>query len=124
MSVNNGIKVLANEIRSTKEYKELKEAKSNLDKYTDIKQEIQMLQKKQMELYKSSKAEREIQKQTNEINKRFQKLANIPEVEKLTKSGENFNKMMNKIYQDIYNLCNSFGCNKIYTNFIYITLNL
>ena len=104
MSVNNGMKALVNEIKSTREYKELKQAKANLDKHSNIKQEIQMLQKKQMELYKSNKSEREIQRQTNEINKRFQKLSSISEVERLTQAGENFNKMMNNIYQELYKM--------------------
>lgn len=101
MSINNGIRILVNEIRSTREYKELLKAKSDLNKFGELKQQIKTLQKKQVELYKTNRPQREIERQVNEINKQYKNLSKIEEVDRFMKAAENFNKMMSKIYQEV-----------------------
>lgn len=101
MSINHIIQGMVNEIKSTREFKELKQAIKNLDQYTDIKKEIEALQKRQMELLNSKKSPSEIELKMKEIEQQFKVLSKHPEVNRMIKSGNNFNKMMNNIYENI-----------------------
>ena len=107
MAVNQSVYVLVNEIKSSKEFLDFKEAKANLNKYRDLKREVEMLQKKQMMLLKSNKSPKEIQREAKEIDEQFQRLSKNPEVSKVITAGESFNKMMSKIYQDISKMISS-----------------
>jgi len=101
MNFNQTIKSLVFEIKNTREFNELKQGKAGLDKYSDVKQKIEILQKRQMELFSSNKSTKEIENEVKEINRQFESLSRIPEVRRMVRAGENFNKMMSKIYQDI-----------------------
>ena len=104
MSVNSAIKNLANEIKSTREFKKLKQARRKIDKHSNIKRDLQMLQKKQMQLYKSKKSPKQIEKESNEIKRQFQKLSKMAEVNELSKAGEDFNKIMSSVYKELYKI--------------------
>lgn len=107
MSINRGVKVLIDEIKSTMEFKKLKEAKLNLNKYKDLKRELETLQRRQMELFKTRKEPQEIEKQANELNQEFQRLTKNPEVLRLVRAGEEFNRMMSRVYQSIGEMLDS-----------------
>ncbi len=98
---------LVDEIKSTKEFLEFKQARANLNKYRDLKQEVEMLQKKQMMLLKSNKSPKEIQREAKEIDEQFQRLSKNPKVNKVITTGERFNKMISQIFQDISKMLNS-----------------
>lgn len=101
MSIHSGISSLINEIKSTKEYKELKLAKKNIDKYKDLKNSLETLQRKQMNLYKLKKSPKEMEEEAKKISRQFQSLSKNPEISKMVKAGENFTKIMNEVYQEI-----------------------
>lgn len=101
MGLNERIKDLVSDIKSTREFIELKQARADLAKYRDLKNQIEELQKKQMELFRSNKHPQEVEYLANELNRQFQSLSKIPEVDRMMKAGTNFNQMITKLYQDI-----------------------
>ena len=95
---------LVNAIEETNEFKKFKRAKANLEKHKDLKEEIELFQKKQMELYNMNRQGKESNNLAAEVNMSFNKLSQIPEVNKLLVSGKAFNDMMLSIYKDINSL--------------------
>lgn len=101
MGLNERIKDLIHDIKSTREFVELKQARTNIEKYKDLKKQVEELQKKQTELLDPNKSSSEKEYLSNEVNRQFLSLSKIPEVDKLVKAGYNFNQMMTNIYLDI-----------------------
>lgn len=92
---------LVKSITKTDEFKEFKKAKANIDQYQDLKQEVELFQKKQMELYNMNMQDEKTSILTADLNRSFKKLSKYPEVHRLLNSGKAFNDMMVKIYKAI-----------------------
>lgn len=101
MYLENQINGLVDAIKKTNEYKQFNKAKANIDKYRDLKDELQRFEKKQMELSNMNMQSRESQALALELNRSFKKLSQFPEVHELLNSAKAFNDMMFKVYQAI-----------------------
>ncbi|WP_432408099.1 YlbF family regulator [Wukongibacter sp. M2B1] len=107
MSLEKEIKSLVNAIQSTDEFKELKNARVDIENYRGLKEEVDLFQKKQIELYNLNMQGKETAQLVLEVNKSFQKLSQIPEVNRLLKAGKAFNDMVYKLFQAIHSLIDS-----------------
>ncbi len=107
MSMDKNVKMLVDNIKVTKEFRELKEARKNLDKHTNIKSEMEALENKQMELYNSKLPPKDFELEMKALNDQYKKLSDKPEVMNMVKALESFNKLMNDIYLDISKMLDS-----------------
>ena len=101
MALQGTAKALVREIKNTKEFVELKKAKVDIEKYKDLKEEIERLQKKQMEIFSMNRPKRESERLAAELEQKFKNLSRNPQVSRLVRAGKNFNNMMSKIYKEI-----------------------
>ena len=101
MNLGKKSKELVSEIKKTREYTEFKKAKSNVEKYKDLKAEMEKFQKNQLALFSTKKSKQEIEYLTRELDKKFKHLSTLPEVKKLIKSKKDFDEMMFKLYKSI-----------------------
>ncbi|SHH39967.1 YlbF family regulator [Tepidibacter thalassicus] len=90
-------------IINTSEFKQLKKAKAAIDKNKDLKKKVDDFRKKQMEIYSSKKTQKDIQFKLNELNRKFQNLSQIKEVNIFLKSTKDFNDMMYRVFEEINN---------------------
>lgn len=107
MSLEKEIRDLVNGIKNTDEFKELKNAKADIEKYRGLKDEVDLFQTKQMELYNLNMQGQDAAPLAQEVNRLYRKLSQIPEVSKLLRSGKEFNDMIFKLFQSIHNLIDS-----------------
>lgn len=107
LSLSRAVNMLVHEIRSTKEFQELKKSKTMLSKHRDLYREFESLQKKQMSLLNSNISSREKERKIMELSKEFERLSRNPEIGDMVNAGDKFNKMMNKVYQDLGKLLDS-----------------
>ncbi|KAB3524859.1 YlbF family regulator [Alkaliphilus serpentinus] len=89
------------QIINTREFMELKDAQRNLNNYPKIKQEVEVFQKKQNEIMSKSSSPQEAEQKLRSLTNEFRNLSQYPEVQKMIKAGERFNKMMQNIYKEI-----------------------
>lgn len=107
MSLEKEIRTLVNAIQDTDEFKELKSAKGDIEKYRGLKDEVDLFQKKQIELYSLNMQGKDTGPLALELNETFKKLSQIPEVNRLLISGKEFNDMISNLFQTIHNLIDS-----------------
>lgn len=107
MSLDKSVKLLVDDIKASKEYKTLKQAVRNLDKYKEVKSQMDTLQQKQMQLYKSKRTPKELEAEMKALGNEYKKLSVRPEVMNMLKAGESFNKLMSSIYLNIGKLLDS-----------------
>lgn len=101
MNLNQKAKELTDSIKGTREFMELKQAKANIDKNKDLKIQVEEFVKKQTELFTSNKPGKEAESKAAELNKKFETLSKIPEVDKFLKAGKVFNDMMVRTYKSV-----------------------
>jgi len=101
------IKNLVNAIQRTDEFSEYKKAKSDIEKYKDLKEEVELFQKNQIKLYNMNMQDEEAKSLALELNRSFNKLSKIPEVNKLIRCGKEFNDMILTLYRSINDLLDS-----------------
>ncbi|MBS4536628.1 YlbF family regulator [Clostridium sp. D2Q-14] len=107
MSINKAINMLVYEIKSTREFQELKRAKDKLSNYESLSREIQSLQDKQIEIVNSKRSSKEKERKMMELNRKFEELSSNPEVSEMIKAGNKFNKMMSNVYKDLGKMLDS-----------------
>lgn len=101
MNLDQKKKELIKEIKRTKEFIEFQNSKVNIERYKDLKSEIESLQKKRFELFSTNKPKKEKEYLALEIDKQYKSLSKIPEVKKLIKAEKEFHNFMFKLYKDI-----------------------
>lgn len=101
MSINDKVKELTSEITGTKEYSELKQAKTVIDKSKDLRSKIGEFKKKEESLYKEKLSAGEAQKRAAELNRVFENLTAIPEVKRFVKAEKEFNDLMQRVFKTI-----------------------
>ncbi|WP_129595765.1 YlbF family regulator [Anaerophilus nitritogenes] len=92
---------LVQEIASTGEFMELKEAQSNIERYPHLQQEIKTFQRKQKDIMSRAASPQDAEQMLSQLNNKFQSLSQIPEVRSMIQAGERFNEMMFAIYKEI-----------------------
>jgi cell fate (sporulation/competence/biofilm development) regulator YlbF (YheA/YmcA/DUF963 family) len=101
MGLNQTAKVLVRDIKNTREFNELKRAKADIEKYKDLKDEIERFQRKQREIFSMNIPKRESERLAAELDEKFRSFSKNPKVSRLIRAGKNFNSMMGKIYKEI-----------------------
>ncbi|MCX7922603.1 MAG: YlbF family regulator [Clostridia bacterium] len=101
MGVTDKAKELAIIIMSTREFSELKQARSTIDKNRELKSKIEDFKKKEESLYSGKLPTNEAQQRAMELKSMFQSLSTIPEIDKFLKAEKDFNSMLQKVYKTI-----------------------
>lgn len=101
MNIGDKAKEFTNAVMGTKEYSELKQAKSVIDKNKDLRSKIEDFKKKEDALYKGKLSAGEAQKRATELNKSFESLNSIPEVSRFVNAEKAFNDMLQKVYRQV-----------------------
>lgn len=101
MNIGDKAKELTNAVMGTKEYTELKQAKTIIDKNKELRSKIEDFKKKEDALYKGKLSSSDAQKRATELNKIFENLNSIPEVNRFVKAEKSFNDMLQKIYRQV-----------------------
>lgn len=101
MGLNEKAREFVDTVKKTREFIEFKQARADIDKKRDLRNEVDEFMKKQMELITSNKPSKQSEAKIAELNKKFQNLSKIAEVDRLLKSGRRFNDMMLKVYKII-----------------------
>lgn len=101
MNIGDKAKELTNAVMGTKEYTELKQAKSVIDKNKELRSKIEDFKKKEDALYKGKLSSSEAQKRATELNKIFENLNSIPEVNRFVNAEKSFNDMLQKVYRQV-----------------------
>jgi cell fate (sporulation/competence/biofilm development) regulator YlbF (YheA/YmcA/DUF963 family) len=90
-----------NAIKSTREFSELIQAKSNIEKNPSLKNEVYEFNRKLGEIYSSNMSANMIETKVSELNKQFGSLSRILEVDRFLKASKAFNDMMAKVYKTV-----------------------
>ncbi len=101
MNIGDKAKELSKAVMGTKEYIELKQAKSVIDKNKELRSKIEDFKKKKEALYKGKLSTSEAQKRAAELNKIFENLNSIPEVNRFVNAEKSFNDMLQKVYRQV-----------------------
>ncbi len=101
MELNKKSKEFVEVITKTDEFMKLKTAKSVIDKNKNLKKRVEDFKKKQMEVYTSKKSQKDMELELTELNRKFQNISQIPEVNAFFKSTKEFNDMMYKVFKNI-----------------------
>lgn len=101
MGVNDKAKELAMTVMGTREYTELKQAKSTIDKNRELKGRIEDFKKKEQALYTGNLSSSEAQQRSVELENTFKCLSSVPEIDKFLKAEKEFNNILQKVYKTI-----------------------
>lgn len=88
-----------NNMKSTREYAELLDSKTNIERNLSLKNEVIEFNKRLGEIYSSNKSADVIELRIKELNKQFGSLSRLPEVDRFLKASKVFNDMMFKVYK-------------------------
>ena len=86
-------------IKDTKEFKELLQAKSHIEQNSSLKSQVREFNKRLSSIYSSNNSAKVIESKASELNKQFENLSKIPEVQRFLKASKEFNTMMIKVYK-------------------------
>jgi Uncharacterized conserved protein len=101
MTLNDKTKELATSVMGTKEYLELKQAKSIIDKNKELRTKIEDFKKKEEALYKGKLSANEAQKRASDLNRIFESLNAIPEVSRFVRAEKAFNDLIQRVYKSV-----------------------
>ena len=101
MGLNDKAKEFIDSVKATPEFAELRQSRSVIEKNRVLKNRVDDFSKHQMELYASKISPREVEARMAELNKKFEDLSKIPEVDKFLKASKQFNDMMSKVYKSM-----------------------
>lgn len=92
---------LARVLMATAEFIELKRAEAVIGKNPDLKKEVDLLKRKQMELYQGGGSAKEAEARLADLDRTFGQLSGIPEFSRYLKANSGFNKLLNETYRNI-----------------------
>lgn len=101
MGLNEKAVELAVNLMNTAEYSELKKAKMYIDSNKGLRAELENFNKKQMNIYMDKYSENEAKSNIMELNKRYEELSKIPEVDRYLKASAKFNELLSGAYKII-----------------------
>jgi cell fate (sporulation/competence/biofilm development) regulator YlbF (YheA/YmcA/DUF963 family) len=101
MGLSEKTRELAETIKLTKEFNELKQAKAYIDKNTSLKNEVEEFSKMQLQLYSGKLSSREVETKAAELNKTYTSMSKIPEIDRYLKATKQFNDIMTNVYKSI-----------------------
>lgn len=86
-------------IKSTREFSELIQAKTYIEKNPSLKNEVNEFNRKLGEIYSTNMSTNMIETKVSELNRQFGSLSRIPEVDRFLKASKAFNDMMVKVHK-------------------------
>ncbi len=101
MGLNEGTRDFIKVIKSTREFNELIQAKSYIEKNTSLKNEVSDFNKRLAKIYSSNNSPSAVKAKVSELNRQFGSLSKIPEVDRFLKTSKVFNDMMVKVYKSM-----------------------
>jgi len=101
MSLINKAMDFVDAIRETREFNELRQSQSLIDKNPTLKKKMVEIKRKRQEILSINKPRQEIEAKILEINEELNKLSEIPEINRYLLAGKNFNSMISKIFKTI-----------------------
>jgi cell fate (sporulation/competence/biofilm development) regulator YmcA (YheA/YmcA/DUF963 family) len=102
MNLNDKVKDFTAVIMNTREYIELKQAHSSINKNPGLKKKVEEIKKKQQELLMQYKpGQNNLEPKILEINAELKNILVFPEANRYFAAGNNFNLMISKIYTNI-----------------------
>ncbi|MFZ5987467.1 MAG: YlbF family regulator [Bacillota bacterium] len=101
MSLSERIKDLANAVKDTREFNDLKNAKKGIDSNRELRQKVEDFKRREEELFSLRKSGRDTRSVEEDLNNLFNSLSKIPEINKFLKAEKDFNNMMAKVYKGV-----------------------
>ncbi len=101
MSLNDKAREFAEEVKKTREFIELRQARAKIDKDREMKARVDGFIKKQAEVFAKGGWSRETEARVAELNREFDSLLKVPDVDRFVKAGKRFNDMMLQVNKSV-----------------------
>ena len=101
MALYDNMKEFVKAIKVTKEFNDLILYKNQIEKNPALKRQLIDFNKRVSEVYSSKKPPNAVTAEANELKKKFDDLAKIPEIDKYILASKKFNEMMLKTNKQI-----------------------
>lgn len=102
MNLNDKIKDFTDAVKKTREYVELKQAHSLINKNPGLKKKVEEIKKKQQEILMQYRpGQKTLEPKILELNEEIKNILVVPEVNRYFAAGNNFNNMISKVYKTI-----------------------
>lgn len=100
MRINEKARELANFLKSTAEFNELKQSKAGIDRNRSLKAEVEEYDRKQKALF-SGKYAGDAETGMRELGKRYESMSKIPEIDRYLKAAKAFNDILAELYKTV-----------------------
>lgn len=101
MGINEKARELASAIMGTREYNELKQARNAIDSKREVKSKMDDFKAREKSLYDTRLSPKDAEAKAAELNKLFQDLSKIPEVDRYIKAEKEFTNVLNQAYKTV-----------------------
>lgn len=101
MDLKNKSKELAEIIKSTREFAELKQARINIEKDSGLKSQVEEFNRQQMAFLSGKFSGKDADSKAAELDNKFKTISRVPEADRYLKASKQFNDMMYGIYKSI-----------------------
>jgi cell fate (sporulation/competence/biofilm development) regulator YlbF (YheA/YmcA/DUF963 family) len=101
MGLKNKASELAEALKATVEFAELRQAKVVIDRNGSLKSEVEDLKRKQTALYSGRTSAKEAESRMTELNKAFGQLSAVPEFKKYMETSGKFNQLLQDTFKEI-----------------------
>ena len=101
MGLKNKASELAEALKATVEFAELKQAKAVIDRNRSLKSEVEGLKRKQTALYSGRISAKEAESRMAELDKAFKQLSGVPEFSRYMETSGKFNQLLNDTFREI-----------------------
>lgn len=92
---------LAEVIKTTREFVELKQARSLIEKTANLKDIVVEFNKRQMELYSGRLSAGQAQEKSAQLGKMYENISKVPEIDRFLKALKQFNDMLSGIMKTV-----------------------
>lgn len=99
MGLKNKAAELADALKASVEFAELKQAKAAIDRNRNLKNEVEDLKRKQTVVYSGRISAKEAESRIADINKIFGRLSEIPEFKRYMDTTVKFNEVLNETFR-------------------------
>lgn len=101
MGLKNKAAELAEALKATVEFDELKQSKAVIERNRSLKSEVEDLKRKQTALYSGRISAKEAESRLAELDNAFRQLSHVPEFNRYMETSEKFNVLLNDTFRQI-----------------------
>ncbi|MCX7709520.1 MAG: YlbF family regulator [Clostridia bacterium] len=101
MSIHNVAAQFAEEIKNSREYQDLKQAKMKIDLNPSLRNRVEGYKRKENALFVSASSSKDVNSKTAELNKLLEELAKTPDISRFLKAEKDFNVFLQKTFKII-----------------------